>query len=173
MLQMKRNAGLTLSEILVVLLISGIIMSIAFAVFSSGWRVYGATRETALLSRNLRNIVERISEELRWAREVEFDDSLQGNDWIVITLENGTIKRFQASGQSRMNEQSLSDPSDIAVSNLSMTMRTVEDNRVMFDVSLTASSKGNSKISETVGTSIAIYNLRSISGSGSTIGYKK
>ena len=45
---MKRNAGLTLSEILVVLLISGIIMSIAFAVFSSGWRVYGATRETEI-----------------------------------------------------------------------------------------------------------------------------
>ncbi len=91
----------------------------------------------------------------------------------MITLENGTIKRLQTSGQSRMNEQSLSDPSDIAVSNLSMTMRTVEDNRVMFDVSLTASSTKNGKISESVDTSIAAYNLRNISGSGSTIGYKK
>ncbi len=75
---MKRKTGLTLAEITIVLLVSSIIVAIAFSVFAAGWRIFKTSQETALLSRNLRSLVERISEEFRWATELEFTSSPQG-----------------------------------------------------------------------------------------------
>ena len=170
---MKRKNGLTLAEIMIVLLVSSIIVAIAFSVFAASWRIFRTSQETALLSRNLRSLVERISEEFRWSTEIEFTSSPQGSDWIVILLESSTIKRFQGTTSSRTNEQNMSDPSQVSVSSLTFALRTVQDNRVMMDVSLTASSATNSSISESVSTSVAVYNLRNLSGSGSAVSYKK
>jgi prepilin-type N-terminal cleavage/methylation domain-containing protein len=170
---MKRKNGLTLAEIMIVLLVSSIIVAIAFSVFAASWRIYRISQETALLSRNLRSLVERISEEFRWATEIEFTSSPQGSGWIVILLESSTIKRFQGTTSSRTNEQNMSDPSQVSVSSLTFALRTVQDNRVMMDVSITASSATNSSITESVSTSVAVYNLRNLSGSGSAVSYKK
>ncbi|HNR79741.1 MAG TPA: hypothetical protein PK411_14450 [Mesotoga infera] len=170
---MKRKTGLTLAEITIVLLVSSIIVAIAFSVFAAGWRIFKTSQETALLSRNLRSLVERISEEFRWATELEFTSSPQGSDWIVILLENNTIKRFQGTASSRTNEQNMNDPSQVSVSSLTFALRTVQDMRVMMDVSITASSANNGSISESVSTSVAVYNLRDRSGSGSSVSYKR
>ena len=37
---MKRKTGLTLAEITIVLLVSSIIVAIAFSVFAAGWRIF-------------------------------------------------------------------------------------------------------------------------------------
>jgi len=170
---MNRKTGLTLAEIMLVLLVSSIIVAIAFSVFAASWRIFRTSQETALLSRNLRLLVERISEEFRWATEIEFTSSPQGSDWIVILLESNTVKRFQGTTSSRTNEQNMSDPSQVRISSLTFTLKTVQDNRVMMDVSIIASGVTNSSISEIVSTSVVVYNLRNLSGSGSSVSYKK
>lgn len=170
---MNRKTGLTLAEIMIVLLVSSIIVAIAFSVFAASWRIFRTSQETALLSRNLRSLVERISEEFRWATEIEFTSSPQGSDWIVILLESNTVKRFQGTTSSRTNEQNMSDPSQVRISSLTFTLKTVQDNRVMMDVSIIASGVTNSSISEIVSTSVVVYNLRNLSGSGSSVSYKK
>jgi prepilin-type N-terminal cleavage/methylation domain-containing protein len=170
---MNRKTGLTLAEIMIVLLVSSIIVAIAFSVFAASWRIFRTSQETALLSRNLRLLVERISEEFRWATEIEFTSSPQGSDWIVILLESNTVKRFQGTTSSRTNEQNMSDPSQVRISSLTFTLKTVQDNRVMMDVSIIASGVTNSSISEIVSTSVVVYNLRNLSGSGSSVSYKK
>jgi prepilin-type N-terminal cleavage/methylation domain-containing protein len=170
---MNRKTGLTLAEIMIVLLVSSIIVAIAFSVFAASWRIFRTSQETALLSRNLRLLVERISEEFRWATEIEFTSSPQGSDWIVILLESNTVKRFQGTTSSRTNEQNMSDPSQVRISSLTFTLRTVQDNRVMMDVSIIASGVTNSSISEIVSTSVVVYNLRNLLGSGSSVSYKK
>ncbi len=91
----------------------------------------------------------------------------------MILLENNTIKRFQGTTSSRTNEQNMNDPSQVSVSSLTFALRTVQDMRVMMDVSITASSATNSSISESVSTSVAVYNLRNRSGSGSSVSYKR
>jgi len=158
---------------MIVLLVSSIIVAIAFSVFAASWRIFRTSQETALLSRNLRLLVERISEEFRWATEIEFTSSPQGSDWIVILLESNTVKRFQGTTSSRTNEQNMSDPSQVRISSLTFTLKTVQDNRVMMDVSIIASGVTNSSISEIVSTSVVVYNLRNLSGSGSSVSYKK
>jgi len=170
---MNRKTGLTLAEIMIVLLVASIIVAIAFSVFAASWRIFRTSQETALLSRNLRLLVERISEEFRWATEIEFTSSPQGSDWIVILLESNTVKRFQGTTSSRTNEQNMSDPSQVRISSLTFTLKTVQDNRVMMDVSIIASGVTNSSISEIVSTSVVVYNLRNLSGSGSSVSYKK
>lgn len=170
---MNRRRGLTLTELLVVILTSSIIAATALSVFSVGWRVYMTSQSLSLLGRNLRTAAERISEELRWATLLEFSSSLEGEGWITITLEEGSIKRYRGTSEVRSGEQNLSDVSDVLVTDLAFELRTLQDDRVIMDISLSGVSASNNKIEDSVSTSVVIFNVRDYSGSGSSISYRK
>jgi len=125
------------------------------------------------LGKNLRTAAERISEEMRWATSLEFSSSPEGEGWITITLEEGAVKRYRQTAQARSGEQNLSDVSDVLVTDLTFELKTLQDDRVMMDISLSGSSTSNSKIGESVSTSVVIFNVRDYSGSGSSISYRK
>jgi len=169
----NRRRGLTLTELLVVILTSSIIAAIALSVFSAAWRVYMTSQALSSLGKNLRTAAERISEELRWATSLEFSSSPEGEDWITITLEEGSIKRYRGTTESRSGEHNLSDASDVLVTDLAFELKTLQDDRVIMDISLSGSSTLNSKIGESVSTSVVIFNVRDYSGSGSSISYRK
>ncbi len=170
---MNRRSGLTLTELLVVILTSSVIAAIAFSVFSAGWRVYMTSQSLSLLGRNLRTAAERVSEELRWATSLEFSSSPEAEGWITIALEDGTVKRYRRTAGTRSGEQNLSDVSDVLVTDLAFELKTLPDDRVIMDISLSGSSTSNSKIGESVSTSVVIFNVRDYSGSGSSISYQK
>lgn len=171
---MQRKKGLSLIEVLIVLISSSIVIAIGFSLFSIGWKVYGNSQKKALLERNLRNVVEIISEELRWVKEATTTINPTGNNWITISLEDGTIKWTKQSNGSLLNPQYLTDEQDVIISNLSFNLSGSQDQKTLIDITLSASSTSDERIGESITTSVVSYNLEeNLLGESSSISYKK
>jgi type II secretory pathway pseudopilin PulG len=171
---MKRKKGLSLIEILIVLISSSMVLAIGFSLFSIGWKVYGNSQKKALLERNMRNAVEIISEELRWAKEATTTSLPEGNDWITLSLENGIIKWSKGSNGNLSDSQYLTDAQDIIVNNLSFNLNGSEDQKTIIHITLSASSASDNRIGESLTTSVVSYNIEeNLLGESSSISYKK
>ncbi|MFW6120309.1 MAG: PilW family protein [Petrotogales bacterium] len=171
---MQRKKGLTMIELLIVLISSSIVIAIAFSLFSIGWKVYGNSQKKALLERNMRNVVEIISEELRWAKEATTTINPVGNNWITIFLEDGTIKWTKQSNGSLLKPQYLTDYQDVIVNNLSFNLSGSQDQKAVIHITLSASNASDERIGESITTSVVSYNLEeNLLGESSSINYKK
>ncbi len=171
---MQRKKGLSLMEVLIVLISSSIVIAIGFSLFSIGWKVYGNSQKKALLESNMRNVIEIVTEELRWAKEATTTINPAGNNWITIFLEEGIIKWARQSNGSLSNPQYLTDDQDVIVNNLCFNLSGSQDQKVVIHITLSASSSSDERIGESITTSVVSYNLKeNLLGESLSISYKK
>lgn len=159
--RLKSPRGVTLIELMIVLALLGLVLSVAYSMQNYGLVSFARGESLASQQQNVRNISRTLSEEIRFAREVEILKEIPGSPSASDTFfraSGGDIKKKKGISLEEVFVQGSKDTS------YSLEFETVSANPQMVEVVVRVQSpQGNYELS----TSVLGLNLQAVVVTGS------
>ena len=90
-MRLKSSQGVTIIELLIALSILGLVVSVAWAMQSYGLASFSQGESLVTRQQNIRMVTRTLSEEIRFARGVVVEDSLEEPDYVYYWADAGSI----------------------------------------------------------------------------------